>query len=186
MRARRRAQREWAAASCGESGRSAARPPAVPAAGGRSWPAGLVAVSPGAATVAAQGNDTLAQERVRGEDAVVAMAVDAGRRDEAADSGEKLEGREGEGRPGATRLRRVPGLNSQRKSAARGGGRSSMRPSCLTAPEDSRYTPSRDPSRAGSQAMRRPDAGTVGTFQVAGSPQASAAGAGAPGHGRPA
>jgi hypothetical protein len=41
--------------------------------------------------VTAQGDDVFAQARVGRKDAVVAVAVDAGRRDEAADGGEKLE-----------------------------------------------------------------------------------------------
>ena len=46
--------------------------------------------------VAAHGDDPGAECGVRREDAVVAVAVDAGRRDETADGGEKFEGREGE------------------------------------------------------------------------------------------
>jgi hypothetical protein len=46
--------------------------------------------------VAAEIDHPLAQARVRGEDAVVAVAVDAWRWDEAAQRGEKLEGGEGE------------------------------------------------------------------------------------------
>jgi hypothetical protein len=46
--------------------------------------------------VAAEGDYPLAQARGRCEDAVVAVAMDAGRRDQAAQCGEKLEGGEGE------------------------------------------------------------------------------------------
>jgi hypothetical protein len=46
--------------------------------------------------VAAEVDDPLAQACVRCEDAVVAVAMDAGRRDQAAQPGEKLEGGEGE------------------------------------------------------------------------------------------
>jgi hypothetical protein len=46
--------------------------------------------------VASEVDHLLAQARVRCKDAVVAVAVDTGRRDEAAQCGEKLEGGEGE------------------------------------------------------------------------------------------
>jgi hypothetical protein len=46
--------------------------------------------------VAAEVDDPLTQAGVRCEDAVVTVAVDAGRRDQSAERGEKLEGREGE------------------------------------------------------------------------------------------
>jgi hypothetical protein len=44
--------------------------------------------------VAAEVDDPLAQASVRGEDAVVAVAVDAGWRNQTAEGGEKLEGGE--------------------------------------------------------------------------------------------
>jgi len=46
--------------------------------------------------VASAGDDAFAQARVGREDAMVAVAVDAGRRDEAAHGGEKFQGREDE------------------------------------------------------------------------------------------
>ncbi len=53
----------------------------------------------------AQGEDVFAQARVGPENAMIAVAMDAGRRDEAAEGGEELEGREDE--HGAT-VRRGP------------------------------------------------------------------------------
>jgi hypothetical protein len=47
-------------------------------------------------SVAVEVDDPFTEAGVRGKDAVVAVAMDAGRRDQAAESGEKLEGREGE------------------------------------------------------------------------------------------
>jgi hypothetical protein len=46
----------------------------------------------GRRVVTAEVDDLLAQARVRCEDAVVAVAMDAGRRDQTAECGEKLEG----------------------------------------------------------------------------------------------
>jgi hypothetical protein len=54
--------------------------------------AGLSRATRRLAVVAAEGDRPLAQPGVRGEDTVVAVAVDAGRRDEAGERGEKLEG----------------------------------------------------------------------------------------------
>ena len=55
---------------------------------------GLAAVAIGAV----QGHDAGPETRIGGEDAVVAVAVDAGRGDEAGKGGEELERREGEDR----------------------------------------------------------------------------------------
>ncbi len=102
MWARRRAQRERAAARCGETGGSGALALRSVAARGAGPMRQVVASGAGGsiarprAVVAAEGDDLLAQSSVRGEDAVVAVAVDAGWRDEAAQRSEKLEGREDE------------------------------------------------------------------------------------------
>jgi hypothetical protein len=47
-------------------------------------------------SVAVEVGDPFAESGVRGKDAVVAVAVDAGRRDQAGERGQELEGREGE------------------------------------------------------------------------------------------
>jgi hypothetical protein len=96
MRARRRAQRERAAARCGSLEVGGV---------GVSGSVGIARLAfceavraAGCCGVAAELDHALARESVRCENAlvVVAVAVDAGRRDQAAQRGEELERREGE------------------------------------------------------------------------------------------